>query len=617
MNVLSVDIGTTSLKAGIISERGEVVSFCTKQFNTEKASFIANQWYNAFCDACRVLNASDKIAAVSISGNGPTLVCQNGRTLLWNQKLYDSDTRSGTNSFSMFLPRIKTLKRLHPEECNASEKILSGPEFLVYKLTDNAVTVLPEERFEKFWWTQEDLNNSEIEKQKLPSFIFPGTEAGKITEKAAADTTLPEGLPVFCTGPDFIASLIGTDTLESGRLCDRAGSSEGINFCTDKEIHAAGLRTMPSVIKGLWNLSVIINESGSLLDQYKKDISLLEEEELSWKQIIDDSFSDKNSEGWRILQTLSDSVKSALETLKKIAEKNNLKIEEKITITGGQAKNERWLQKKADDSKITFLTTNCSDAELLGNAATAFYGLKKYKSLKEAAEKIVHKNNVFQPEIKQTKKMEVFKIPQNLKTIIFDIDSTLYTCPAYAWEQVDVQIRHWAEQQNLTFAQARNKISAFRKKWSKEHEGKKISLGNTFTHFGVTIEDSVEMRRTLLEPKNFLSKDEKLIQTLKVLGAKYKMICVTNNPLLPARKTLDALGVSEFFPEIVGLDTCGKSKPALEPFEKALELTQSKAEECLSIGDRFDMDISLPLKMGMGGMLVSGVKDIYTLPDLI
>ena len=182
---------------------------------------------------------------------------------------------------------------------------------------------------------------------------------------------------------------------------------------------------------------------------------------------------------------------------------------------------------------------------------------------------------------------------------------------------MDVQIRHWAEQQNLTFAQARNKISAFRKKWSKEHEGKKISLGNTFTHFGVTIEDSVEMRRTLLEPKNFLSKDEKLIQTLKVLGAKYKMICVTNNPLLPARKTLDALGVSEFFPEIVGLDTCGKSKPALEPFEKALELTQSKAEECLSIGDRFDMDISLPLKMGMGGILVSGVKDIYTLLDLI
>ena len=104
---------------------------------------------------------------------------------------------------------------------------------------------------------------------------------------------------------------------------------------------------------------------------------------------------------------------------------------------------------------------------------------------------------------------------------------------------------------------------------------------------------------------------------MKVLQEKYQLICVTNNPVLPARKTLEAIGISEFFPDIVGLDTCLKSKPALEPFKTAVEWlsksskTEIKAENCLAVGDRYDMDIALPLEMGMGGILVSGVEEVY------
>jgi len=86
---------------------------------------------------------------------------------------------------------------------------------------------------------------------------------------------------------------------------------------------------------------------------------------------------------------------------------------------------------------------------------------------------------------------------------------------------------------------------------------------------------------------------------------------------LPARKTLEAIGASDFFKDIVGLDTCFKSKPAEEPFCRAVEILQTKAEKCLSVGDRYDMDLSLPLQMGMGGLLVSGVEDVYKLPEIL
>ena len=179
----------------------------------------------------------------------------------------------------------------------------------------------------------------------------------------------------------------------------------------------------------------------------------------------------------------------------------------------------------------------------------------------------------------------------------------------------------------MTADEARRMVADYRKKFAAEHEGSKVSLGNTLLAFGVPIEQSVQWRRELLEPADFLGRDEKLIESLKILQAKYQLICVTNNPVLPARKTLDAIGVSDFFPEIVGLDTCFKSKPALGPFQTAVErLSKSacasgrgsiSAENIVAVGDRYDMDIKLPLEMGMGGILVSGVEEVYQIPKSV
>lgn len=213
--------------------------------------------------------------------------------------------------------------------------------------------------------------------------------------------------------------------------------------------------------------------------------------------------------------------------------------------------------------------------------------------------------------------MKIYKIPSDLRAFIFDIDSTLYTNQAYAFEQVDCQVRQFAKERGISADEARRMVAEYRKQFAAEHNGSKVSLGNTLLSFGVPIEQSVQWRRELLEPADFLRRDEKLIDELKILQKKYQLICVTNNPVLPARKTLDALGISEFFPEIVGLDTCFKSKPALEPFETAVERFSKssesgiKAENCIAIGDRYDMDIALPLKMGMGGILVNGVEEVY------
>ena len=213
--------------------------------------------------------------------------------------------------------------------------------------------------------------------------------------------------------------------------------------------------------------------------------------------------------------------------------------------------------------------------------------------------------------------MKIHKIPQTIQTLIFDIDSTLYTNSAYAYEQVDCQVREFAKLKNMTSDEARKLVFDFRKNFAKENNGKKISLGNLLTNFGIPIEQSVKWRNDLMRPEDFLVRDEKLICELQILSKKYKLICVTNNPVKPARRILEVIGISDFFEHVVGLDTCYKSKPAREPFEKALELTKTAAENAVAIGDRYDLDIELPLRMGMGGIEVSGVEDVYGLNEIL
>lgn len=209
--------------------------------------------------------------------------------------------------------------------------------------------------------------------------------------------------------------------------------------------------------------------------------------------------------------------------------------------------------------------------------------------------------------------MTFYQLPEKIEAVLFDIDGTLYTSKEYVAEQVDVQVRHYAHIHNMTEEEARNMIQAYRKKWASEHDGKKISLGNAFTAFGVDIQTSIKWRNSLLEPEKYLFPNTDLIHALSELQKKMKLICVTNNPVQAARRTLKAVGLDSILPNIVGLDTCYKSKPSKEIIDTALSLANTSYEKSIAVGDRYDIDLALPLSLGMGAVLVSGAEEVTKL----
>lgn len=213
--------------------------------------------------------------------------------------------------------------------------------------------------------------------------------------------------------------------------------------------------------------------------------------------------------------------------------------------------------------------------------------------------------------------MKVYRLPDQCAAILFDMDSTLYTHPEYAQAQLDLPVKRLADMRGKSFDEMNNEFISYRKKWAEEHDGRQISLATAFDAFGISIRETIRWRKELYRPEQYLKPDKQLRKSLEQLESQFMLAVITNNPVSIAERTLTMLGVEDLFHEIVGLDTCGVSKPHEEPLMRASILCGATPETCVSIGDRYDIDIALPLELGMGGILVDGVEDVYKLPEIM
>lgn len=92
--------------------------------------------------------------------------------------------------------------------------------------------------------------------------------------------------------------------------------------------------------------------------------------------------NNRHEKGYTQMIQLAQECGKALSTLISLYNKN---MERRITVTGGQARNNVWLQCKSSIMNAAIDIPSCTDAELLGNAAAAFYGLNIFPDLSTAA----------------------------------------------------------------------------------------------------------------------------------------------------------------------------------------------------------------------------------------
>ncbi len=465
--ILTIDLGTTTLKAALFREDGVLLSIDHAPIENPSAAHEIDPilWSKALAKVCQGLGDLTQVKAVVISGNGPTLVPVLGepestggvlhartamaRTWLDRRPVRESSEISellGTFVDSgFFLPKALYLFHNERETYEKSLWLLSSHEYLDYLLTGKTVAIIHSDDSTQWYWTEGLVTKLGLDKEKFPPFCNPGDLVGPVTALASSVLGIPAGIPVFAGAPDFFVSILGTGTVEVGQVCNRSGTSEGINLCTLKPLGDPRLMTYGHPIKPYYNVSGIISTSGKAIEWAK---SLVGYNEASYAELYAEmAKADPGSGGVVFLPYLSGerapiwdpdarAVFSGLhlgtgrgELLRAVAEGTCFAMRDVITvmeergavvgqlrITGGPSESPFLNQLKADITGREVLLPAMQDAELMGGLIIGLHALGVFASLKEAANSVVKIKGRFTPDSKVKELYdELFATYRNLK----------------------------------------------------------------------------------------------------------------------------------------------------------------------------------------------------------
>jgi len=292
---LCFDIGSSSLKAALISEKGDLLSISRRPLGIIHGpngihESDASAWIEAAFDAGEEAIALAKSAssmqgllklevrAISVSGNGPSLVAIDssglplGPALSWLDRRAVDEAKEVSELAGLvvdptfYLPKALRLWRTSDQRMRDRIRwFFSCPEFVLFTLCGEAFTYLPDPGYEPYIWNKTMITAIGLPFERFPPFSAPARIVGKLLPNAANRLGLPPRIPLVSGFPDFLAAIIGSSSVSVGNACDRSGTSEAINICADRPFPRRDLLSLPHPIGGLWNLSGGVSTAGAAL----------------------------------------------------------------------------------------------------------------------------------------------------------------------------------------------------------------------------------------------------------------------------------------------------------------------------------------------------------------
>ncbi len=466
--VFALDFGTSSLKAGLIDLEGNLLwsgrrvfpqvpnyhnwhtsqwlfameellsDFSTFAGTRSRPNASAPEMRSSAGTRTRAPNARASRAplipnAISISGNGPSLVMLSSqyadqRRAHWPVLLWmTSANLSIEGGKSMYLPKINYLREHDPAGFKKTCRFLSTAEYITWVLCGSECAISPTEEFSEYIWTEQSLKTYGLSSSLFPAYRRPGEVIGTVDRTGADVSGLPEGLPVICSSSDFLMSLLGTGVIEDGLCCDRAGTSEGINYCSRKAPRfpqprmRRHVQLIPHLREGYYNIAGILSGTGRIFEWFRQishqqDVSYIDmmKKVLAVSGSVPQFFPSVHTiDDWEFnggifagLQPNHGSAECGLAIINAIAFGIRMTLERMNALgcaitsmrsCGGQAKNDLWCQMKADISSTRIEVPRIEDAELTGSAIMGFIGLGYFASLTEGVEGLVTIAKHFEP----------------------------------------------------------------------------------------------------------------------------------------------------------------------------------------------------------------------------
>lgn len=447
--LLGIEIGTTRVKVGIYDLAGNQIiekscshSVIYDKKNNSSESPILQWWLSLKKAISKILIETEPsdIKAICVGSHGPSLVALDkkynpvGNSILWmdrrgsNEAEYLSKKLGvKSNDLAWFVPRAMYLRNNNPESFKRVRHFVQPLDYINCKLTGSIRTSMVSNSIKI--WDEKTIEASNLPRELFPEEIHMGEIVGLTNTSAAAETGLPPNIPVVAGtgGADFIEVLISSGSLKKGVVCDRGGSSQGVNICWDKPFSDSRLfEAQHPLAEGLYHISGLMATTGKALHWYK---NLYYGKGAHFEKFFEDASKsvpgskkliflpyltgertpwwDSNARG--VLFGLSlehskhDIVRSILEGtgfginhILRLFKSHGAHASE-IRVCGGQAKSPLWNQIKADITNLPVITNKVSDGATLGLAIIAGVGIGTYKNITETANRIVKTAQIFEP----------------------------------------------------------------------------------------------------------------------------------------------------------------------------------------------------------------------------
>ncbi|MBR2615749.1 MAG: hypothetical protein IKC69_03635 [Clostridia bacterium] len=446
MNLLGIDVGTTSLKAVCFDEAGKCLAQANLDYTLDTrgdlVEFDPMEYIRIAKEAIAEIEKTCKIDAISVDTQGETLILTDGEgnptmpAIVWLDNRATAEAEEIGAHFGLETiynvtgqpectggwPGCKLLwvQRNLPEVWAKTKKVFLLEDWLLWALTGEFVTEPTIQSssiyldIKKLDWWDEMLDYIGVDRGMLPRIVPSATRVGSFGDAAVVSGAL-----------DQIAGAVGVGVVDENIVSEMTGTIMAICVVTDK-IPAfdpnskipCHLHALPGkYVSLLWS-----STAGMALKWFRNNFA----SELSFKEL--DELAEKagpGAEGLTMLPHLCGSTmpvynpdargcfwgmtlahgkghfaRAILEavafTLKDDLDVIGAKCDE-IRITGGGAGSPLWAQIKADVTGLRLSTLMEKESACLGTAILAGVGCGIYSSVEDACKKLVRTKKTYEP----------------------------------------------------------------------------------------------------------------------------------------------------------------------------------------------------------------------------
>ena len=307
--ILGLDIGTTSVKAVLVSSAGRIVDEVSAphdliSLHTGFAEEDAGRWWQNAVTVTKALKERngelfDRIACVGVTGMVPAIVMLDEHGEPVRRTIQQNDARAvreieeitrrvdqkelyrktgGYTNQQHVLPRMLWVKNNEPDVFARMRLVMGSYDYIVYRLTGvpsvemNWAVESGLFDIRKRTWLTDQMAAFDFDPAWFPPVNASDSVVGHVTAKAAALTGLKPGTPVIAGSADHVASTLSAGIVSPGDLLIKFGGAGDILYCTDEIVTSEKLFFDYHIVPDRYLINGCMAASGSLVKWYLGDI---------------------------------------------------------------------------------------------------------------------------------------------------------------------------------------------------------------------------------------------------------------------------------------------------------------------------------------------------------